>query len=140
MQDAKILDALRQVIDPELGINIVDFGLVYRAAWAADDIEVAMGVPSTCPAMGQLIEEARATLRRHFPEARNIKVELALDEPWSLDRMSDDARCALGWIEATAKPVKPRQRTSKPRKPPVERPDERLNERLMPAVSTRWKN
>lgn len=149
MQDEKILDALRQVIDPELGINIVDFGMVYRAAWTTDGIEVSIGVPSTCPAMGVLIEDARATLRRQFPQAATIRVELATDETWSIDRMSEDARCVLGWIDTPAKPVKPRKRTTSPtprkrtaapRTPPVERPDERLNERLMPAVSTRWKN
>ena len=56
MNDPAILAALKEVLDPELGINIVDLGLIYRADWTPAGIEVAMTLTApTCPA-GELLE------------------------------------------------------------------------------------
>jgi len=91
-----VLQTLRSVIDPELGINIVDLGLVYRAERKDEAIEVdlTMSTPS-CPLAEMLVEEAREALRARFPEAA-IQVELVWDPPWTPDRMSEAARHQLG--------------------------------------------
>ena len=91
-----VLQTLRSVIDPELGINIVDLGLVYRAERKDEAIEVdlTMSTPS-CPLAEMLVEEAREALRARFPEAA-IQVELVWDPPWTPDRMTEDARDQLG--------------------------------------------
>jgi metal-sulfur cluster biosynthetic enzyme len=97
MDDADILQALRAVNDPELGINIVDLGLVYRAERRPEGIAVAMTLSTpTCPLSELLLEEARAALAARFPDARAIDVELVWDPPWSPDRMSAAARRQLG--------------------------------------------
>ena len=92
-----VLQALRTVKDPELGISIVDLGLVCRAEHGPDGITVAL-TPSTptCPLSELIVAEARETLRARFPDAGAIAVELVLDPPWSPDRMSAEARRLLG--------------------------------------------
>ena len=91
-----VLQTLRSVIDPELGINIVDLGLVYRAERKDEAIEVdlTMSTPS-CPLAEMLVEEAREALQARFPEAA-IQVDLVWDPPWTPDRMSEAARHQLG--------------------------------------------
>jgi len=94
--DPDVLQALRGVDDPEIGINIVELGLVYRAERKADGIDVAltMSTPS-CPLSEMLTEQAREVLQAQFPDAPMIHVELVWDPPWTADRMSDAARRQL---------------------------------------------
>jgi metal-sulfur cluster biosynthetic enzyme len=95
--EASVLSALRDVLDPELGINIVDLGLVYAVQADADSISVKLGVTSpTCPLGPHLAETARAAVAAIAPGSR-IDVEITLDPPWSPERMSDAARAQLGW-------------------------------------------
>jgi len=62
-----ILLALKKVIDPELGINVVDLGLVCRAAHVADGIEVALAMTSpACPLGEMMVEEAKLALQGAF--------------------------------------------------------------------------
>lgn len=122
MNDPQILAALKEVLDPELGINIVDLGLIYHADWTPVGIEVAMTLTApTCPAAEMLVEQAGSALRRHFPETRNIRVDLVMDRKWSPDRMSEDGRRALGWLRSTTDSMG-------------------AVDAIMPAVSTRWKH
>lgn len=97
MDDADVLEALRAVNDPELGINIVDLGLVYRAERRSDGISVAMTLSTpTCPLSEMMLEEAREALAARFPEVHAIDVELVWEPPWSPERMSPAARRQLG--------------------------------------------
>ena len=97
MTDEAILFALKRVVDPELGINVVDLGLVYHAAQVADGIDVALTMTTpSCPLGEMIVDEARMALHDQFPEAENIRVELVWDPPWSPDRLSEDARRQLG--------------------------------------------
>ena len=97
MSDDDILPALRAVVDPELGINIVDLGLVYRAERFGDVIAVRMTMTTpSCPLGEMLLDEVRAVLQRDFPQAAEISVELVWDPPWSAELMSPAARAQLG--------------------------------------------
>ena len=93
MSDDQVLDALKGVYDPELGISIVDLGLVFRARQMPQRIEVAL-IPTSpsCPLGELLVEEAREALHARFPEVAAIEVELVSEPPWSPDRMSAEAR------------------------------------------------
>lgn len=92
MNDGDVLRALGEVNDPEIGISIVDLGLVYRAARTSAGIEVALTMTTpSCPLGEMLAEEARDVLRREFPDAPSVQVELVWDPPWSPDRMSEIA-------------------------------------------------
>lgn len=96
MNDAEILRALKEVHDPELGINIVDLGLVYRAERTREGIVVEMTMTTpTCPIGEMMVMHAEAAVRRHFPDAATIHVYLLWDPPWSPDLMTEEGRRAL---------------------------------------------
>ena len=98
-----VLGVLNKVADPELGVGIVDMGLIYRAEWTATGIEVDVTTTvRSCPYAGLLRDQIDWALRRRFPEASSITVQLVFDPPWVLDRLNDNARQALGWTAAKA--------------------------------------
>jgi metal-sulfur cluster biosynthetic enzyme len=88
--------ALRSVIDPELGIDVVELGLV-GGIWIQDrNVRVALGSTSPlCPLAETMREDAEASIRIHVPSVGDVRIERS-DEPWSPDRMTDRARAALG--------------------------------------------
>jgi metal-sulfur cluster biosynthetic enzyme len=95
--DEEILDPLRGVNDPELGINIVDLGLVYRAERSTDRIDVAITLTApSCPLGELIVEEARYALEQRFPGGPPIHVELIWEPPWTPARMSGAARQLIG--------------------------------------------
>jgi metal-sulfur cluster biosynthetic enzyme len=90
---------LHDVIDPELGVNIVDLGLVYDIA--VDDggtveIEMTLTTPG-CPLGGFLEDQIRACLTA-LPQVRDVRVELVWEPPWEAEAMSDAAKEQLGWL------------------------------------------
>jgi metal-sulfur cluster biosynthetic enzyme len=92
-----ILAALKTVIDPELGINIVDLGLVYKAVRNANGIDVALTMTTpACPLGEMMTEEIKLALRNRFPGTPDVRVELVWDPPWSPELMSEGSRRQLG--------------------------------------------
>jgi metal-sulfur cluster biosynthetic enzyme len=92
-----VLEALKGVNDPELGVNIVDLGLVYRAEHSSEGIEVALTLSTpTCPLGEMIVEEVREALRNKFGHLPSIHVDLVWDPLWTPDRMSEAARRILG--------------------------------------------
>ena len=90
--------ALNEVNDPELGIGIVDLGLIYRAEWTQTGIEVDFTTTVTsCPYAELLREQIDSILRKRFREASAVSVRFTLDPPWTLDRLTEKARKILGW-------------------------------------------
>ncbi|MDC7784883.1 metal-sulfur cluster assembly factor [Rhodoplanes sp. TEM] len=99
MTNSDIMLALKEVIDPEMGISIVDLGLVYRADWTAEGIVVDMTTTApSCPFGEVMACAAKAALRRQFAETPSIRVRLLWDPPWSPERMTEEGRFALGWV------------------------------------------
>ncbi len=97
MNNPDVLEALKGVNDPELGVNIVDLGLVYRAEHGPEGIEVALTLSTpSCPLGEMIIEEVREALENRFAHLPSIQVDLVWDPPWTPDRMSDAARRILG--------------------------------------------
>lgn len=95
--DDDILAALRAVIDPELGINIVDLGLVYHAAQDANGINVALTMTTpACPLGEMMSEQIKQVLRERFPDVQDARVELVWDPPWSPEMMTAETRRQLG--------------------------------------------
>lgn len=92
--------ALRSVIDPEAGMNIVDLGLIYRIETAEDGQSVSVDMTMTSPAcpMGEMIvEDVTAVLREQLPDSVQAEVRLVWEPPWSPALMSEDARRHYGW-------------------------------------------
>lgn len=95
--DTELIDALKQVIDPELMINIVDLGLVYNVE-QQDDAKVAVDMTLTspaCPAGPQIIQQAKMALER-LDTVEEAEIKLTMTPPWTPERMTDDARDQLG--------------------------------------------
>ena len=96
--DEKVWDAMRTVIDPEIGINVVDLGLVYSVDVSADQVRVAMTMTTqACPLHAYLTETAEAAIRQFAPDAATVQVDMVWDPPWSPAMMSDTAKQQLGW-------------------------------------------
>ena len=92
-----MLEALREVIDPELMINIVDLGLIYDIREEADDVvSVDMTLTSpACPAGPQLVQQSKMALER-LEGVTEAQINLVMAPPWTPERMTDDARDQLG--------------------------------------------
>jgi len=92
-----ILGALEQVIDPELGIDIVNLGLVYDLD--LDDTgkcTVTMTLTAMgCPLAGVIVDQVQTALR-DLPEVKETEVNIVWNPPWSKDRLSRYAKIALG--------------------------------------------
>jgi metal-sulfur cluster biosynthetic enzyme len=91
-------DALRRVFDPEVGLNIVDLGLVYAIEPSEQGLRVELTMTSAaCPMADLIIDDAREALRSVLPKDSRIDIELVWDPPWTPERMSDLARAQFGW-------------------------------------------
>ena len=94
--ETDLLDALREVIDPELMINIVDLGLVYDIDYEERKVKMAMTLTSpSCPAGPQLVHQSKMALER-FEDVDEAEIRLVMSPPWSPERMTDEARDQLG--------------------------------------------
>lgn len=95
---APILEALRSVVDPELGVNIVDLGLVYGVQQFDDgDVYVTMTVTTPACPIGSFLEQQVRWAVMSVPGTGGVEVEVVHTPPWSPALMSDSARKVLGW-------------------------------------------
>ena len=94
--DAELIEALRQVIDPELMVNIVDLGLVYSINQTDRKVAVEMTLTSpACPAGPQIVQQAKMALER-LEDVDEASLTSPLSPPWTPARMTDEARDTLG--------------------------------------------
>ena len=92
-----VIEALRQVEDPELGMDIVDLGLLYDVEIDGEKVKVIHSLTSMgCPA-GPLIAQDIDRTALEVPGVEEVELELTFDPPWTPDRMSDDAKFILGF-------------------------------------------
>ncbi len=93
-----VWDALREVEDPEAGMNIVDLGLVYTVTVAAEgvDVDMTMTTPA-CPVADMLVEQSRAAISRVVPAELPVRVRLVWDPFWTPSMMTGVARDHFGW-------------------------------------------
>ena len=98
MTEDEVFGALRTVIDPELGVNIVDLGLVYDVQITGGSLDIAMTMTTpACPLGDYLLSNAEAVLRQRFPALQALKIELVFEPLWNPMMMSWSARETLGW-------------------------------------------
>lgn len=82
LTEAAVLDALRQVLDPEIGMNIVDLGLIYDVKITGCEVRVAMTLTSAgCP-MGESIRSGAEIALLNLEGVEEARVELVFDPPW----------------------------------------------------------
>ena len=93
-----IKNALRVVLDPEVGVNIVDLGLVYKIEVSNGNLKVLMTMTSqSCPLGPYLRENVISTIRGQFPSLKSVDVHMVWAPPWKPEMMSDTAKKQLGW-------------------------------------------
>jgi metal-sulfur cluster biosynthetic enzyme len=96
--DDAVREALRQVEDPEAGMNIVDLGLVYLIEVAPGAVHVDMTMTTAaCPMTDMIVDQAREAVVALVPEGTTVDVRLVWDPPWTPDKMSGVAREHFGW-------------------------------------------
>ncbi|WP_432720968.1 metal-sulfur cluster assembly factor [Jeongeupia wiesaeckerbachi] len=94
----QILAALADVIDPEVGEDIVAIGLIYDVAIGDAAITVTMTMTSAACPMGDLIiDEVRNVLAAVAPEDTGIRIDLVWEPAWTPGRMSPALRQRFGW-------------------------------------------
>ncbi|MEN0109600.1 MAG: metal-sulfur cluster assembly factor [Planctomycetota bacterium] len=97
-----VREALKEVIDPELFVNIVDLGLIYDVTVTpneesgAEDVAIDMTMTSpACPAGPQLVSNSHDAIKK-LDGVGEVDVKIVMTPPWSPDRMTEDARDQLG--------------------------------------------
>ena len=96
--EEQVLEALKAVIDPELGINIVDLGLVYEVDISPDGLVHIEYTLTTmgCP-IGPLIEQQKQSALANLGVSE-VEAEMVLRPPWTPEMMSEEAKAALGYF------------------------------------------
>jgi metal-sulfur cluster biosynthetic enzyme len=93
----EVVDSLHQVEDPELGMDIVDLGLLYDVEVEGPRVKVIYTLTSMgCPA-GAMIQEDIDRVVRELEGVEDVESELTFEPPWTPDRMSEDAKFILGF-------------------------------------------
>jgi metal-sulfur cluster biosynthetic enzyme len=98
--ETDIREALRHVVDPEIGVNIVDLGLVYRIEVDGARAHITMTMTSpACPLADYLKSLVTSAIRQHVPDVVDVDIHLEWEPRWGPEMMSDEARRQLGESE-----------------------------------------
>ncbi len=94
-----ILEKLKEVIDPEIGIDVVNLGLIYELKINPDNtvyVKMTMTTPG-CPLTLWLLQAVEQKILE-IPGVKDVEVELTFDPPWTPDRISEEVKKRLGMI------------------------------------------
>ncbi|TMA36757.1 MAG: DUF59 domain-containing protein, partial [Deltaproteobacteria bacterium] len=99
----RVWEQLRTVFDPEIPVNLVDLGLIYRCEAVplpdgGQRVEIAMSMTAPGCGMGDVLKEDVRRKVQSVPGVREVQVEVVWDPPWDAGRMSDAAKLQLGWM------------------------------------------
>ena len=98
MREEEVWEALKEIVDPEVGANIVDLGLVYEVRVDNGNeiyVKMTLTVPG-CPLMNILPAQVEERLSQ-IEGVEKVTVQLTFDPPWTPDRMSKELREMYGW-------------------------------------------
>lgn len=94
----KVIDKLRQCLDPELGINIVDLGLIYSINIDTSKINVLMTLTTAgCPLESYFVQDITSKLKT-LKGVSDVSVELTFEPPWTPTKMSEESKDLLGFV------------------------------------------
>lgn len=93
-----LMETLKYVVDPEVGVNIVDLGLVYDVDLTDTNAVITMTLTTPgCPLHATIEEAARRVIETRHPAITAIDVNLVWEPPWDTEMITDEGRKALGW-------------------------------------------
>lgn len=95
--EVAIREQLKKVLDPELGVSILDLGLIYEILINKEGVcTITMTLTTIgCPLFAQIQKEIEDRVLE-IPEISDIKIDLTFDPPWSVDKMTDESKIQLG--------------------------------------------
>ena len=97
VSEKQVMDKLSTVIDPELNLNLVDLGLIYKAAIEQNKVTVTMTLTSPgCP-LAPMIEDQVKEAVLTLEGIEKVVVDMVFDPPWSPAMMSEEAKLELGF-------------------------------------------
>jgi metal-sulfur cluster biosynthetic enzyme len=92
----QIRDALREVKDPELGLSIIDLGLVYDIKFENKTAAIIMTLTSPgCPVGPMIVDDIHFALER-FPEIDKVNIDIVWSPPWNPSMMTEEAKDQMG--------------------------------------------
>ena len=101
--EEEIRAVLRSIIDPEIGMNIVDLGLVYGVNITDNRLQVDLTMTTpACPMSEMILDDVRYTLKALAPEGAEIDLNLVWEPPWNASMMTGYARQHFGWDESSS--------------------------------------
>lgn len=92
-----VQDALSNVIDPELGLDFVELGLIYGVEVDGGDVHVTFTLTSPACPIGPQVSEQIEEFVGELDEVESVTSTMVFSPPWTPDRMSEDAKFALGY-------------------------------------------
>ena len=93
----EVEEALTNVIDPELGLDFVELGLVYEIEVDGGDVHIAFTLTSPACPIGPQVSEQMQEFVGELDGVDSVQPRMVFDPPWTPDRMSEDAKFALGY-------------------------------------------
>jgi metal-sulfur cluster biosynthetic enzyme len=98
LDEEQVRDILRQVIDPEVGRDIVSLGLVYRVETAPDSLVIEMTMTSpACPMGDMIVDDVHAALAKVLPATIAPDIRLVWEPPWNPSMMDEATKQHFGW-------------------------------------------
>ena len=102
--EEKLIEHLRQIYDPELPVNIYDLGLIYNIECWTNEVsmlkmcKITMTLTSATCSFSQVIVDLVKSIVSRQSGLENIDVDIVFDPPWGQDKMTDDAKLAMGLL------------------------------------------
>src|SRR3989344_7873198 len=94
----QIIDKLKQCIDPELGINIIDLGLIYSINVEGSRVNVLMTLTTAgCPLESYFVKDISTKLKS-LKGVSDVTVEMTFDPPWTPAKLSQESKDLLGFV------------------------------------------
>ncbi len=102
LTEGVVMDALRNIYDPEIPVNIVDLGLIYDCILSENEKGIFINVTMTLTApgcgMGPVLAQDVEAVCKSFPNVYDAHIDVVFDPPWTHDMMTDAAKLQLGLI------------------------------------------
>ena len=101
LEQQTVLEALRDVYDPEIPVNVVDLGLIYTIEVADGDVHVEMTLTAPGCGMGPYIAQQAEWRIAEIDDVEDVQVDVVFDPPWTPDMITEDGKRLLGIDELT---------------------------------------
>ena len=92
----KVIEALKEVFDPEIPVNIVDLGLIYNVEIDSGEVDVKMTLTAAGCGMGPYIAQQAEWAISELEEVEDVNVDIVFDPPWDPEKITEDGKKLLG--------------------------------------------